>query len=88
MSVRAATARSSATKSGSSTVPERTPTIVGPSLDLWAFLESANVRALGAAGLVGDASAEVQPTFPDERTEGESARMFLYAPCCAATCDR
>jgi hypothetical protein len=31
-------------------VPERTPTIGGPSMDLWAVLESANVRALGAAG--------------------------------------
>ena len=54
MSVRAATARSAATSFGSSTVPERTPTILGLSVDV----------------------------------DTESARMSLYAPRCAAICDR
>ena len=88
MSVRPATARSSATGFGSSIVPERSPTILGPSVDHRACAASADVPALDAAGPVDDASADVSSRCPMERTEGDSARMSLYAPRCAAICDR
>lgn len=57
-------------------------------MDLRAVGESADVPALGAAGLVDDASADMSSRCPIERTNVESARMSLYAPRCAAICDR
>ena len=88
MSVRPATARSSATSSGSSKVPERTPTIVGRSVDRRVRTECVDVPALGAAGLVDDAPADASSRCPMERTDVESACMSLYAPRCTAICDR
>jgi hypothetical protein len=88
MSVRAATARNVATSFGSSKVPERSPTIVRPSVDLRACVESAEVPALGTVGPVDDSPSEARSRWPTERTDTESARMSLYAPRCAAMCDR
>jgi hypothetical protein len=87
MSVRAAAARNVATSFGSSTVPERTPTIEELSVDLRAAGESADVPALGAAGSAVDASAEARSMCPADRTDVELVRMSVYAPRCAATCD-
>lgn len=83
MSVRAATARSSATSSGSSWVPERTPTIVSASVGCRAAAESADVRALGAAGPVEDGSTVARPMGAAKRTDLELLRMFcIRTPGC------
>jgi hypothetical protein len=87
MSVRAATARNVTTSFGSSTVPERIPTIAELSVDLRAASESADVPALGAAGPVDDAPAEARFRCLADRTDVELVRMSVYAPRCAETRD-
>jgi hypothetical protein len=57
-------------------------------VDPRACVASADMPAVGAAGLVADASADVPARCPMDRTDVESARMSLYAPRCAAICDR
>lgn len=83
MSVRAATARRSATSSGSSTVPERAPTTAGPSVDRRACPEAADVSALGAAEPVDGLPVEARSRCPVERTDLEVARMpSVRTPLC------
>jgi hypothetical protein len=83
MSVRAATARSSATNCGSSKVAERSPMIVGTSVDLWACVESADVPALGTAGTVDDASAEARSRCPADRNGCRvGAHVSVRTPLC------
>lgn len=78
--MRAANVRSPDTSSGSSTAPEWTPTIVGFSVGHQACAASTDVPALGAAGPVDDATADMSSRCPIERMEVESALMSLYAP--------